>query len=96
MEESLEDGDHQVYVAVTDNTGKITAKSNPLFFIKTAQAIEIIPPVEASAEKRAISPTEKWSKRDLFFFIAIALGCLALALTSIGFIMHKKNNNLKS
>ncbi|MEK9152735.1 MAG: Ig-like domain-containing protein, partial [Patescibacteria group bacterium] len=40
IDQSLIDGEHTVYVAVTDDTGKITSKSNPLaFFIKTAQAV---------------------------------------------------------
>ncbi|MBI4457880.1 fibronectin type III domain-containing protein [Candidatus Uhrbacteria bacterium] len=39
LDQSLIDGEHTVYVALTDDTGKITAKSNPLsFFIKEAQA----------------------------------------------------------
>ena len=39
LDKDLDDGDHQVFVAVTDSDGKITAKSEPFEFIKTAQAV---------------------------------------------------------
>jgi len=38
FDKELDDGEHQVYVGMTDNAGKIIAKSNPLSFIKQAQA----------------------------------------------------------
>jgi hypothetical protein len=38
FEDELEDGEHEVYVAVTDNTGGIVAQSNPFRFVKEAQA----------------------------------------------------------
>jgi len=38
----LADGEHEVYLAVNDNTGKVVAKSSPLsFFIKEAKAVSI-------------------------------------------------------
>jgi hypothetical protein len=37
---SISDGEHQVYVAVTDETGQITKKSSPLsLFVREAQAV---------------------------------------------------------
>lgn len=41
LDKELEDGDHEVYVAITDNTGKIYAKSKPLPFVKEASAVTI-------------------------------------------------------
>lgn len=38
----LEDGNHEVYVAITDNKGAIVARSNPFEFIKTAEAFSPI------------------------------------------------------
>lgn len=38
FDKELEDGTHEVYVGITDNTGRIVAKSNPLSFVKTAEA----------------------------------------------------------
>lgn len=99
LDKQLEDGEHQAYVAVTDNTGKITAKSEPIAFVKTAEAVTIVPPAEAAAVERAASPTKLWSRNDLFFFIAIGLGALALAFASLGLIKHNmykksQENNL--
>lgn len=97
LDKNLEDGEHEVYVAVTDNTGKITAKSEPLAFVKTAEAATIIPPLEASANERAISPTGVLSKKISYFFvIAISLSMLALILATLGLIKHemlKKTEN---
>lgn len=40
LDKNLEDGEHQVYVTITDETGKIVEKSSPLsFFIRRAQAV---------------------------------------------------------
>lgn len=42
LDKELEDGEHEIYTAITDNTGKIVAKSDPVRFIKQAAAIEVI------------------------------------------------------
>ena len=34
----LEDGEHEIYVALTDNNGEIVAQSSPFRFVKTAEA----------------------------------------------------------
>src|SRR5690606_38138748 len=40
MDDALTDGEHQAFVTVTDDTGKIESKSSPLsFFIAGAQAV---------------------------------------------------------
>lgn len=39
LDRDLEDGNHEVYVAVTDNIGRITATSPAVPFVKTAEAI---------------------------------------------------------
>jgi hypothetical protein len=41
FDKELEDGQHHVYVGVTDNAGKIIAKSKPFAFVKTADAYSI-------------------------------------------------------
>jgi hypothetical protein len=38
MDKDFENGTHEAYVAITDNEGHITAKSEPFIFVKTAQA----------------------------------------------------------
>lgn len=93
LDQELEDGEHQVYVAVTSAQGKISEKSAPLGFVKTAEAVSIIPPAEASATNRAQSPVQSWYEKNLFFFIAIGIGGLILAITTIGLIKYKKNES---
>ncbi len=39
LDRDLEDGNHEVYVAVTDNIGRVTATSPAVPFVKTAEAI---------------------------------------------------------
>lgn len=87
LDKELEDGQHEVYVAVTDNTGKITGKSEPLAFVKTAQAVTVIP--SASAATNTESVTAVRTERDLLFLGAIILGAIAIALSTIGFIRHR-------
>jgi len=43
LDETLEDGAHELYVASVNNSGKILAKSESVPFIKTAQAVEYTP-----------------------------------------------------
>ncbi len=56
FDKELEDGEHEVYVGITDNAGTLVAKSNPFTFVKEAQAFtptdaleEVIPEANASA-----------------------------------------------
>lgn len=41
LDKELEDGSHELHVAMTDDTGKILAKGSPIPFVKTAQAITV-------------------------------------------------------
>jgi len=41
MDKELEDGEHEVYVAMTDSGGAVIAKSNPIPFVKEARAITV-------------------------------------------------------
>jgi len=94
LDKQLEDGEHQVYVAVTDNTGKITAKSDPLFFVKTAEAATVIPPAEASALAKSAAPAEKRRTKDLMVLAGIIILGFIAALTAIGFyIIHANKKN---
>lgn len=43
LDSTLEDGNHEVYVASVNNSGKIIAKSAPIPFVKTADALEFEP-----------------------------------------------------
>tara|TARA_B100002051_G_C16745815_1_gene647531 strand:- start:2652 stop:5219 length:2568 start_codon:yes stop_codon:yes gene_type:complete len=59
FDKELEDGSHDVYVAVTDNTGSIIAQSDTFSFVKTAEAFTPITedqPTEAIVYEEIESP----------------------------------------
>jgi hypothetical protein len=89
LDKDIEDGNHEVYIAITDNIGKITAKSELLAFVKTAEAVTVIPPAEAAVAERAASPTEVWYKKGIFSFIIIVIAGLALAFASVGIYKYR-------
>lgn len=56
LSDALNEGEHEIYVAVNDNTGKVLTKSKPLnFFIKEAKAVSVkdfvAPSVQTQAQK---------------------------------------------
>ncbi len=61
VDQTLEDGTHEVFVASVDNSGRILAKSAAVPFVKTAEAIEFVPltatadPVENSMQIMLLS-----------------------------------------
>ena len=69
LEQDLADGEHEAYVAVTDNIGQITAQSEPLPFVKTAEAVTIRTAEAASV--RPVSPMDRW--KSSFVVIAVIL-----------------------
>lgn len=75
LNETLSDGSHELYVASVNNSGKILAKSQPLPFIKTAQAIEYTPPIAPSTD-----PVQGSLQYMLTF------GLLAVLLIAVGTI----------
>ena len=89
LDKDLENGDHQVYVAVTDNVGTITAKSQLFSFIKTAEAISVIPTAEATDNQFVASPLEKRRNTDMLVLTALILSSLACALVVIGWVHHR-------
>ncbi|MBP5993298.1 MAG: hypothetical protein KA731_00135 [Candidatus Moranbacteria bacterium] len=69
LEQDLADGDHEAYVAVTDNIGQITAQSTPLPFVKTAEAVTIR--TAEAAAVQPVSPMDRW--KSSFMVIAVIL-----------------------
>ena len=89
LDKQLEDGEHEAYVAVTDSTGKIAGKSEPLRFVKTAEAATVISGVQAQEVIKNQSPVQK-SKNNfmIFSFLAVVI-FLSIALAVVGIINHK-------
>jgi hypothetical protein len=87
VDKELDDGNHEVYVAVTNNSGAIKAKSEPLPFVKTAQAVNV-----ANAESSAVEqPKEKAgiSIRSLLFIFALAFFGVVVAIVVLGAVIKK-------
>jgi hypothetical protein len=78
FDKELEDGQHDVYVTVTDTAGDILAQSNPFSFIKVAQAFT---PVNAAGDE-VISPEPIAESTGGGYSLAIGVGILAF-----GFIL---------
>lgn len=91
FEKELEDGEHEVYIAVTDNTGSIVAQSNPFRFIKQAEAFT---PTNGSVSDMASTQTfDEFTSVKPFNPVAgmgiLALG-LVLLMLAIGMREQKK------
>ena len=86
LEDPLHDGEHIVYVTITDDTGKIEKKSSPLqFFVKEAQSI-----TEEEFLKSTATAAEK-SSSALRSYIIIAVSLVGLVvILFLGFKMRKK------
>ena len=84
FDKELEDGEHEVYVGVTDNAGKIIAKSNPFVFIKEAEAFS---PVETTVGGVTIveeSDTSLISTYMIYMVLSISVVAIGLVLILLG------------
>jgi len=88
LDRDLEDGDHEVYVAVTDNIGRITAQSKPMPFVKVAEAVT----VDASyfSDDEAVSEARPVTSRESVRYVAIGLGIASFAIIAFLFVMWRK------
>ena len=91
FDKELEDGRHDVYAAVTDNTGEIIAQSNPFSFVKEAQAFT---PVDA-AESEVVSSESLSDQAGSSYglVIGIAILSLGLILLMLGISLRFKKDN---
>ena len=73
----LEDGSHEVYVAITDNKGEIVARSNPFQFVKTAEAFT---PIDAE-KSEVVNYNEYYKDTELSSYnIVVAMGVVSFGL----------------
>lgn len=80
FERELEDGNHEVYAAVTDNKGAIVAKSAPFSFIKQAQAFT---PLSTTGEAYITSEPNSFSPVTNVFLVISSLVVLMFGLILI-------------
>jgi len=91
--ENPETGKHEVYVAVTDNAGKVTAKSKPLQFVQTAEAAIVTPPSALSSSEEPAAPGTARLRETYLIIAAAVLGGLILALAAIGMLRSRAGDN---
>lgn len=73
VNQDLENGTHEAFVAVTDTTGKVTSYGDGIGFVKTADAITVRPIAEAAQTvSENQSPLER-SQMEYFFAAFIAI-----------------------
>jgi hypothetical protein len=76
LNKELEDGQHVVYTATVNNTGKILAKSAPFAFAKTAEAATLIPSIEKQADD--MKPAVWNSKYTMMIVVFLVFSILAV------------------
>ncbi len=82
FDKELENGAHTVYVGITDNAGRIVAKSNAFPFVKTAEAYAGGAPLPTKATA-AVSGT-LLSQNSILLIGALLLTLLGTALVALG------------
>ncbi len=88
LDKELPDGTHQVVSAITDSGGRILAKSEPLPFVKEAAAVSLATlPIGVSNEAPSF-----WGGGSLFALIAVFVGLIGIALSVIGFMVHRRHD----
>lgn len=80
FDKELEDGEHQVYVGVTDNAGKIVAKSTPFTFIKTAEAFG-----PANTSEKTVTPVIV--QKESFLSVYMVYLVLSISVVAIGLVL---------
>lgn len=91
FDKELEDGAHDVYVAITDNAGEIVAKTSPFSFIKEAQAYT---PIDASKNEIVSNETVVESaSNDYGRVVGIGILALGLILIMLGMSLKGKKED---
>ncbi len=83
LESGLVDGEHEVYVTVTDETGKIRSKGQPLsFFVAEAAAVTSEEFFGQTVEKSAIITPQDAVGKVFNWYIMGAIGLIVVALSA--------------
>jgi len=91
LNKELEDGQHVVYAATVNNTGKILAKSDPFAFAKTAEAATLVPTIE----KQVVDmKPEVWNSKYTIMIVGFLILSVLAVLFVIGIGIKKNANQL--
>jgi hypothetical protein len=90
ISDSLGDGEHEVYVVINDNTGKVTSKSNPFkLFIREAQAVSFDEFLNAGTPDKSVADTFAWS------YIIISLVLMMMGIVFFVWFLSRAHKNQK-
>ncbi len=89
FDKELDNGEHEVYVGMTDNAGRIVAKSNPLTFVKTAQAFTPVDAAGAVAITESAEPS-LINQNMLLVIVSIAVVAIGLVLILLGLHVNSR------
>jgi len=89
LDKELPDGSHTMYVAAVDTTGKILAKSQPVPFVKQADAVTL------TSFETTVAPASLVSINSLIVIIVIVLVLGILALMYISHQHKKKEEEIR-
>lgn len=81
FDSKLEDGKHEAYVTTTDNEGRIVVQSDPLPFVKTAEAITVAS--NSIPVSPQVQPIEEGLPQDNTFIISLITLITALSIGGI-------------
>ena len=95
LKKELDEGDHKVYAAVTDNTGKITTRSEPIAFVKAAKAISGEEIEATQLQTQLVSPMKKAQGDMTKFVLAISIVSLLLATVSVGYFIKHRHHDMR-
>jgi|GEM_PF-6958016 len=89
FDKELSDGDHEVYVTITDSKGSVIVKSASVPFIKTANAISKTPPPTGPIRaKPSIYGTHPTS-----FIIAFITSIIGIACIVVGLVVRRRRSD---
>lgn len=92
MDKELADGSHEVYVAMTESGGKIIVKSDPIPFVKTAQAVTLEPSF-ALAEDTADRPSGFFRGGTFVLSLAGLFVLLGISFMVISLVSKRKESS---
>lgn len=84
FDKELEDGEHTVYVAFTDNAGTILAHSEPFSFVKEAQAFSPVTAGDSGPAPTAPTIVESSTTNSIQFVMSLTLIVLGFFLFLLG------------
>ena len=97
FDKELENGTHEVFVGITDNAGKIVAKSNSFSFVKEAQAFGPAsnPNIHVVTTQVDQKPTTFLSQYMVYLVLSISVVAIGLVLILLGLHLNTRTQREK-